>query len=92
MGLGTGVAAAQSVNLSGRYFCVNCSPAQPAEGYITQNGRDFNIVNEAGQTSRGYEDESGRIWNFDWNEGGTVSPDGMTIQFDKGSVWRRDIR
>jgi hypothetical protein len=90
-GLGTGAAMAQSVNLSGRYVCINCSPAQPALGYITQNGRDLNIVNEAGQSSRGYEDEWGRIWTFDWNEGAMVSPDGMTIQFDKGPVWRRDI-
>jgi len=89
--LGAGAAMAQSVNLSGRYFCVNCSPAQPAVGYITQNGRDLNIVNEAGQSSRGYEDDSGRIWTFDWNEGAMVSPDGMTIQFDKGPVWRRDV-
>ena len=53
--VGTGAAIAQSINLSGRYICVNCSPAQPAIGYITQNGRDLNIVNEAGQSSRGYE-------------------------------------
>jgi hypothetical protein len=91
LGLGIGAASAQSINLSGRYFCVNCSPAQPAMGYITQNGRDLNIVNEAGQSTRGYEDDSGRIWTFDWNEAAMVSPDGMTIQFDKGSVWRRDV-
>jgi hypothetical protein len=89
--LGTGAAMAQSVNLSGRYICINCPPERPALGYITQNGRDLNMVNESGQASRGYEDESGRIWAFDWNEGAMVSPDGMTIQFDRGSVWRRDV-
>ena len=89
--LGAGAAMAQSVNLSGRYFCVNCRPGRPPIGFITQNGRDLNIVNETGQSSRGYEDDSGRIWLFDWNEGAMVSPNGMMIQFDRGSVWRRDV-
>lgn len=89
--LGTGAAMAQSVNLSGRYICVNCPPGRPPIGFITQNGRDLNIVNEAGQASQGYEDDSGRIWAFGYNEGAMVSPDGMTIQFDRGAVWRRDV-
>ena len=31
------------------------------------------------------------IWAESWNEGAVYSPDGMTIQFDNGTVWRRNI-
>ena len=60
-------------------------------GYITQSGWNLNLVNEFGQPSRGYVDSPGRIWAPDWNEGAVVSPDGMTVQFDRGAVWRRDV-
>jgi hypothetical protein len=33
----------------------------------------------------------GHIWAQYWNEGAVYSPDGMTIQFDRGSVWQRII-
>jgi len=86
-----GAAMAQPINLSGRYVCVNCPPGQGHYGFITQSGRDLNIVNDHGQSSRGYVDWPGRIWTFDWNEAAVVSPDGLTIQFDKGSVWKRVV-
>jgi hypothetical protein len=35
--------------------------------------------------------EDGHIWAESWNEGAVYSPDGMTIQFDNGTVWRRNI-
>jgi hypothetical protein len=89
--LSAGPASAQAVNLTGRYFCVNCPDGLPNIGFITQNGDDLALVNESGQPSRGYFDYPGRIWAPDWNEGAIVSPDGMTVQFDRGSVWRRYI-
>ncbi len=91
VGLGAEAAIAQGVNLSGRYVCINCPPGQSQMGYITQNGWNLNLVNEMGQASRGYVDYPGRIWAPDWNEGALVSPDGVTLQFDRGPVWRRDI-
>jgi hypothetical protein len=90
LGLGTGAASAQGVNLTGRYICINCPHGGPDVGFITQSGWNLNLVNELGQPSRGYVDYPGRIWAPDWNEGAMVSPDGMTIQFDRGAVWRRD--
>ena len=91
LSLGTGAAVAQNLNLSGRYICVNCPPGQARMGYITQSDRNLNLVNESGQASRGYVDYPGRIWAPDWNQGAVVSPDGMTVQFDHGSVWRRVV-
>jgi hypothetical protein len=92
LGLGTGVAGAQSLNLTGTYICINCPPGQARVGHITQgDGRDINLVNELGQASRGYVDYPGRIWTFEWNEGAIVSPDGLTIQFDRRPVWRRQL-
>ncbi len=81
-------ASAQVVNLSGPYQCVqNCSGSGPAT--VTQNGWDLNLVNEAGMPSRAWVDWPGHIWAQSWNEGAVYSPDGMTIQFDRGVVWRR---
>ena len=34
---------------------------------------------------------SGHIWAEAWNEGAFYSPDGMTIQFDNGTVWHRVV-
>jgi hypothetical protein len=36
-------------------------------------------------------DWPGHIWAQGWNEGAVYSADGMTIQFDNGTVWRRNI-
>jgi hypothetical protein len=82
-------AAAQEVNLSGRYRCAqNCSGPGPA--YVTQSGWDLNLVNEAGVPSRAWIDWAGHIWAESWREGAVFSPDGKTIQFDNGAVWQRD--
>jgi hypothetical protein len=81
-------ASAQEVNLSGPYQCVtNC--AGPGTATVTQNGWDLNLVNEIGVPSRAWVDWPGHIWVQNWNEGAIFSPDGMTIQFDRGIVWRR---
>jgi hypothetical protein len=32
-----------------------------------------------------------RIWADSWNVGAVYSPDGMTIQFDNGTIWQRDM-
>jgi hypothetical protein len=81
--------AAQDVNLSGRYRCVqNCRGPGPA--YVTQNGWDLNLVNEVGQPSRAWIDWAGHIWAENWREGAVFLPDGGTIQFDNGAVWQRD--
>ena len=36
--------------------------------------------------SRAWVDWPGHIWAQSWNEGAIFSPDGMTIQFDRGTV------
>lgn len=83
-------AAAQGVGLSGQYRCIqNCKGAGPA--YVTQNGWDLNLVNEIGQPSRAWIDWPGHIWAQAWDQGAVFSPDGMTIQFDQGTVWQRDL-
>ena len=85
-------ASAQNVlNLSGRYICVRgcLAGAQPA--YVTQNGWDMNLVNEVGMPSRAWIDWPGHIWVPDFHEGAIYSPDGMVIQFDRGTVWQRDL-
>jgi hypothetical protein len=88
-------AAAQGVNLSGRYICVKgCSPEIPGQvpfAYVTQNGWSLNMVNEAGAPSRAWVDWPGRIWADNYQQGAIVSPDGMVIQFDRGTVWQRDL-
>ena len=83
-------AQAQVINLSGQFQCVQgCRGAGPA--YVTQNGWELNLVNEVGQPSRAWIDYPGHIWAQYWNEGAVYSPDGMTIQFDNGSVWQRFV-
>src|SRR5262249_11524597 len=36
-------------------------------------------------------DWPGHIWADRWNQGAVYSPDGATIQFDRGTVWQRDL-
>ena len=91
--LGLSNVAAQNVNLTGQYICVQACQAglvgQPA--YITQNGWELNLVNEAGQPSRGWFNWGGRLWADNWDQGAVYSPDGMMVQFDRGTVWQRYV-
>jgi hypothetical protein len=91
--LGATDASAQSINLSGTYRCVEaCRGSYPA--FITQNGPDLNLLNEAGEPSRAWPDwfaPATRIWVDALNQGAVYSPDGMTIQFDNGTIWQRDL-
>jgi hypothetical protein len=84
-------ASAQDVDLTGRYRCLElCVAPQPgAFAFITQNGWEMNIVNDAGQASRAWIDYPGRIWIQAANQGAVYSPDGLIIQFDRGTVWQR---
>ena len=87
-----GEAAAQvTVDLTGRYRCIQmCAPGPPGQfAFITQSGFDLNLVNDAGEPSRGWIDYPGRIWVERANQGAIYSTDGLTIQFDRGTVWRR---
>jgi hypothetical protein len=86
-------ALAQDVNLTGRYQCIqNCVAIDPGHfAFVTQNGRDLNVVNEAGMASRAWFDYPGRIWIDRAQVGAVYSPDAMTIQFDNGTVWQRAV-
>jgi hypothetical protein len=84
-------ASAQGVNLTGPYRCIEgCLASRPDQlAYVTQNGWELNMVNDAGLPSRAWVNYPGRIWIAQANMGAIYSPDGMTIQFDNGTVWRR---
>ncbi len=83
-------AQAQYINLSGQYQCVQVCRG-PGPAFVTQNRWQLNLVNEVGQPSRAWIDHPGHIWAQAWDIGAVYSPDGMTIQFDDGSVWRRVV-
>ena len=88
----TGASAQPVLNLTGQFQCVKqCSAAPPALAYVTQAGWQLNLVNEAGFGATGWIDYPGHIWVAAWNEGAIYSPDGMTIQFDRGTVWERYV-
>lgn len=89
-------ASAQSINLTGTYKCVQmCRLGLVGyAAYITQNGPDLNLLNEAGEPSRAWPDwfaPATRIWIDGQNQGAVYSPDGMLIQFDSGTIWQRDL-
>jgi hypothetical protein len=85
-------ASAQVLNLSGQFQCVKlCAAGPPGLAYITQADWELNLVNEAGVPSRGWIDYPGHIWAQNWNEGAIYSPDGLIIQFDRGTVWQRVV-
>lgn len=82
--------ASAQVNLSGRWQCMSgCLGAPGSFAYITQNGWELNVVNDAGIPSRAWVDYPGRIWVLEANQGAIYSPDGMTLQFDRGTIWQR---
>jgi hypothetical protein len=86
-------ASAQGVDLTGQFRCVQmCSPGlqgQPA--FVTQNGYNLNLLNEAGEPSRAWIDWYGHLWADNWHEGAVYTSDGITIQFDRGTIWQRDL-
>jgi hypothetical protein len=84
-------ASAQGVDLTGRYRCVElCTLGLQGQfAFITQNGTELNLVNDAGEASRGWIEHPGRIWVQRADQGAIYSADGMTIQFDRGTVWQR---
>lgn len=84
-------ASAQEINLTGRYRCVHMCHPPNRSAYITQNGWELNLINEAGQPARGHIEwftAGRRIWIFDWQEHALVYPDQLLIQFENGSIWR----
>jgi hypothetical protein len=86
-------ASAQSVDLSGRYNCIAMCRGEN-QPYITQNGPELNVVTEAGIPSRAWPDwyfPTTRIWVEMMGQSAVYTPDGLVIQFDGGTVWRRDI-
>jgi hypothetical protein len=86
--LAAGDARAQLADLTGQYQCIqNCTG--PGPSFVTQHGWELNLVNETGTPSRAWIDYPGHIWAEYWHEGALFSPDGLTIQFDSGSVWQR---
>jgi hypothetical protein len=95
--LGLTVAAteafAQGVDLTGKFRCVQmCSVGlQDQPAYVTQNGSNLNLLNEGGEPSRAWIDWNGHIWAENWHEGALFSSDGMMIQFDRGTIWQRDL-
>jgi len=83
-------ASAQGSNLSGRWQCMaQCLGPPGGFAFITQNGWDLNIVNDAGMASRAWEDYPGHIWIEAMNVGALYSPDGFTLQFTNGTIWQR---
>jgi hypothetical protein len=78
--------------LSGQFQCVQgCAAGSPGPAFVTQNGWDLNVINEIGLPSRAWIDYPGHIWVQSWNEGAVYSADGMTIQFDNGTVWSKNV-
>ena len=90
------VASAQPANLTGVYRCVQMCRSGQVGGlaYVTQNGPNLNVLDEAGMPSRAWPDwyaPATRIWVENRDEGAVYSPDAMLIQFDRGTIWHRDL-
>ena len=47
------------------------------------------MVSDAGVPSRAWVNYPGRIWIESANEGAIYSPDGLTLHFDRGTIWQR---
>ena len=83
-------ASAQGSNLSGRWQCMALCLGPPGGfAFITQNGWELNVLNDVGMPSRAWIDYPGHIWVDSANQGAIYSPDGLTLQFDRGTIWRR---
>jgi type II secretory pathway pseudopilin PulG len=86
-------ASAQSVDLTGTYQCVQMCRGD-ALAYVTQNGPQLNLLTEAGVPTRAWPDwfsPANRIWIDVYNQSAVYTPDGMTIQFDSGTIWQRYV-
>ncbi len=86
--------AQPAASLTGAYRCMHgCAPGFIGErAFITQNGWDLNIVTESGVPMRAWLDRyspTNRIWVETLHQSAVYSSDGMTIQFDHGTVWDR---
>ena len=89
-----GASAQPAVSLTGTYRCVQgcASGFEGRTATITQNGWDLNIVSESGAAIRAWFDwfsPTSRIWMEALHQGAVYSPNGMTIQFDRGTIWER---
>ena len=89
-----GALAQPAVSLTGTYRCVQgcASGFEGKTATVTQNGWDLNIVTEAGVAVRAWFDwfsPTSRIWMEALNQGAVYSANGMTIQFDRGTIWER---
>jgi hypothetical protein len=85
-------AFAQDGILTGRYRCIqSCRPGfELAPAFVTQNGDQLNIVDEAGIGARASLDWfSRKFWVDRWNEGAIYTADGAIIHFDRGRIWQR---
>src|SRR5437763_767936 len=86
-------ASAQSVDLTGTYTCVQMCRGDML-AVVTQNGPELNLTTEAGVPSRAWPDwfyPTSRIWIDAYNISAVYTPDGMTIQFDNGTIWQRYV-
>jgi hypothetical protein len=83
-------ASAQTANLSGRWQCMAlCNGPTGSYAFITQNGWDLNVLNDVGEPSHAWVDYPGHIWIERSSQGALSSPDGLTLQFDRGTIWQR---
>jgi hypothetical protein len=90
MSLLTSAASAQGVNLNGQWQCVALCVGPPGSlAIITQYGWEMNVVSESGVPSRAWIDRPGHIWVERAGLGAIYSPDGLTLQFENGTVWQR---
>ncbi len=87
-------AAQPAINLTGTYRCVQgcASGFEGRSAFVTQNGWNMNLVSEAGVPVVAWFDwfSPNTIWIDALHQGAVYSPDGQTIQFDRGTVWVRD--
>ena len=85
------VASGVGLGLSGQFQCIAGCAGVGGPAFVTQNGWDLSLVNEIGAPSRAWIDWPGHIWVQSWNQGAVYSTDGMTIQFDNGTVWSKNV-
>lgn len=83
-------ASGQGIDLSGQYRRVQAWRGSSVI-FIKQSGWNPNVVNESGEPSPAWIDWPGQIWAQHWNEGARYSPDGMTIQLTRGTIWPGDV-